>query len=502
MPRVLGPGDATVKVMRDGPGSDEPVVVGQDACYREAVPGPGGGWPASAVLQDRWAGFVQQQAARVGACAGFMSDDGAPGFRTALEEAIFSPDNAYPYRRRKVLYGYSWVTIVPPELAARLGGAAALVDCGAFHDVRELPDGSVWLRATPTINEFTGERVRAVFEALAPVLMRGRTKFMFAQKQWPPRLVEGVNAADYQQKTQRSKRAERRRGRAGSVPESAQVHAGAARRAVPVLLQNLPAGLPPGRLVIPDPQYARYTDGDQVTTPVMWVSDRPVPDAGATWARLLAEHHATRLWPLLLGAHDGAPGVPARPWHAGELAPVPHGRATEADADTILAGGWHLLTGEDVDFGPDATPPLPFPTWPGLAEPGTNAADPIRFAASHATETDITNLTGRAEPPYLGLVPASDGAAAITASGWLAPNGPAETCAVIRSWQDRFGARLISLGLDTLVLVISRPPRNLAHARHVAAEHHAFCHDLADMLPFDEYAQQLIDSPSWGFWWD
>jgi len=165
--------------------------------------------------------------------------------------------------------------------------------------------------------------------------------------------------------------------------------------------------------------------------------------------------------------------------------------------------GSHLLTGEDFDFGPDAHPALPFPRWPGLATPAQDADDTIRRAASVATETGISDLTCHTDPPYLGLVPAPDGATAITASGWLAPSGePAKDSAVIKSWQYRFGTQLISLGLDTLVLIVTKPPRSLEHARHGASEHFAFCHDLADMLAFQHYAQQLIDNPTWGFWWD
>lgn len=78
------------------------------------------------------------------------------------------------------------------------GGRGALSATGAFAEVSELPDASLWLRATPTISEFTGDRIGAVFEALAPVLVTGRTRFMFGHKQHRPRLVEGVDAADYQ----------------------------------------------------------------------------------------------------------------------------------------------------------------------------------------------------------------------------------------------------------------------------------------------------------------
>jgi hypothetical protein len=66
---------------------------------------------------------------------------------------------------------------------------------GAFCEVTELQNGAVWLRATPTIDEFTGDRIRAVFEALAPELPTGLPAI------WPSeahRIAEGVDAADYQ----------------------------------------------------------------------------------------------------------------------------------------------------------------------------------------------------------------------------------------------------------------------------------------------------------------
>jgi hypothetical protein len=84
-----------------------------------------------------------------------------------------------------------------PELASRLGGQATLVTSGAFCDVRTLPHGGLWFRATPAIGEFADERMRAVFEALAPVLLTGKSKFVGGHKHHRPRLVEGVDAAEY-----------------------------------------------------------------------------------------------------------------------------------------------------------------------------------------------------------------------------------------------------------------------------------------------------------------
>lgn len=154
-------------------------------------------WPDSPEAQDRWAELVKRHAAAIGACAGGMNDDMGWDGATALQRtaARFSlADNSTDFQ--SVLRGYSWITIVPPEAAARLGGASALTASGAFWEVIELPNGAVWLRATPTINEFTANKIWAVFETLAPELPTGVTKFRFAAESY--RLVEGVDAADYQ----------------------------------------------------------------------------------------------------------------------------------------------------------------------------------------------------------------------------------------------------------------------------------------------------------------
>ena len=75
---------------------------------------------------------------------------------------------------RDVLYRFAWVTIIPPEVAGRLGGAAGLTASGAFFEVGELPGGSVWLGATRTVEEFDQSKSEAVAAALAPVLVASR----------------------------------------------------------------------------------------------------------------------------------------------------------------------------------------------------------------------------------------------------------------------------------------------------------------------------------------
>lgn len=278
----------------------------------------------------------------------------------------------------------------------------------------------------------------------------------------------------------------------------------------------VPQGLPAGRFIVPDPT---MDEGGLVTEPVLWVSDDPVPAAGELWARLLARRKESRLWPLLLiGLY-----VPqrfaerpvsaswlrknaGRPWHSGELVPVPIEGLADLDAEKILARWWReVVTGTEedgFDFGEDALPEVPFRDWPGLAAPSAPGDDPDLFAAGLVSSPNaVSELTGREDPPYAGLVPAADGAAAIAACGWLSRAGDtAETAAVVRSWQQRFGARLCVLGFDTLAVAVAWPPQTPEHARRVAAEHLAFCKVLG--TDFDAYADGLIGDHIWRFWWD
>jgi hypothetical protein len=153
----------------------------------------------------RWAEFVRQCAIRASACYAHVSDDTEVSTGTALEQATArdlanpwfprTPEETVPHCR-EVLRGYSWVTICARELAAVLGGAPALAASGAFDEVTELPDGQVYLRATPTLAEYHGARLHRVLEVLAPVLLAGRPD----PTSWAAmngHLVPDVDAADY-----------------------------------------------------------------------------------------------------------------------------------------------------------------------------------------------------------------------------------------------------------------------------------------------------------------
>ncbi|MEU9381478.1 hypothetical protein AB0D38_11000 [Streptomyces sp. NPDC048279] len=90
-----------------------------------------------------------------------------------LEVALRRDHRKYLSESRTHLRGYSWITGMPGELAARLGGAPRLTATGAFHAVRELRGGGVLLLATETLAGYDDRAMREVFRALAPVLPPG-----------------------------------------------------------------------------------------------------------------------------------------------------------------------------------------------------------------------------------------------------------------------------------------------------------------------------------------
>jgi hypothetical protein len=83
-------------------------------------------------------------------------------------------------------------------------------------------------------------------------------------------------------------------------------------------------------------------------------------------------------------------------------------------------------------------------------------------------------------------------------------SGALPVATVLRSWEDRFGARLLRVGFAEISLLASRPPRSTAHAQRVASEHFAFCDECAGRGLHDipRITASLMESPVWTFWLD
>ncbi|GHJ47949.1 hypothetical protein Cs7R123_52910 [Catellatospora sp. TT07R-123] len=259
---------------------------------------------------------------------------------------------------------------------------------------------------------------------------------------------------------------------------------------------GLAAMLPEGRLV-----YGGEGGDDQ---PALWVGDGPAP--AGLWTALLAEHERSGLWPLLL---DHLSADARRPWDDGELWPADMSDPADLDAGALLARWWtdHTEIDEDDNLPPRERLAVTAPygqSWPGLSPALPQRHDPRRHAALCAAE-----LLSARRHLRLGLAAADHPADAITAIGWQGAanyaNDTAELSAVLRSWQDRFGAYVIGVGFAELYVSVAAPPATADEALGVAAEHFAFCPDnvwQGTATDLAEYARMLVDQPVWAFWWD
>jgi hypothetical protein len=220
-----------------------------------------------------------------------------------------------------------------------------------------------------------------------------------------------------------------------------------------------------------------------------WLSDGPA-DADL-YRRMLAEHPTTGLWPVITDA--GA-------WDDG-LSPEPVADIDVLDPLTVLEQFWAEVTpleGEEEYFGDDGLAEFaPYGrTFPGLTPAGEAMAEPATVAEWFVGELDL------GPDSRLLLAPAARGADLPAVVGWSGPinhtNQLAPLLAILRSWEDRFGVRLVRLGFDTLDLSVAAPPAN---AVQLAAEHVAFCPDNLDQA-LTEYAETIRGTNSWSFWWD
>lgn len=252
----------------------------------------------------------------------------------------------------------------------------------------------------------------------------------------------------------------------------------------------LTAPLPEGMLVWPD---ATFPQRRPHGGPAFWLSDEAHPPS--VWSALRADHARSGLWPIMLDDST-------QPWSAGLVAPEAASDIDVYDPGAFMAEVWT----DYVDAVGDDIPELaPYGRrCPGLAAPGAPQADPAAVADWYA-ERLAADTRGQTQ---IGLVAATRSADVPAIMGWQGAvnhnQWTAPLAAVLRSWEERFGVRLVRVGFNTLDLSVAAPPVTTGHALHVAAEHWAFCPDNIGQGPGDlyGYAEQIIGRNSWSFWWD
>jgi hypothetical protein len=321
-------------------------------------------------------------------------------------------------------------------------------------------------------------------------------------------------------------------------------------------LQLGPVRLPAGSRVTP------YEHSE----PVAWVTRRPVPDPGLVWTALSDLHGETDLVPVVLNDDaddyddlfmepcdvaemdrldpaallalrwqgelddddEGDPGPrfdtprtneflglrSSRIDSMGDLAKFVFGMVKMAESEEAREEVTRLNRLDREQAGPEHAEwaarsrereahraSIPFP---GLA-PGTDGS-----LSSSARTAALRSL----RPARIGLVAARRPADVPASVGWTCFDDPAYDDgirnavwigAVLRSWEHRFGARLLALGPSAVLrLLVQRPPRTFEAAEKIAAEHSAFCDECAGqgLRTVREIAPLLVDAPMWTFWWD
>jgi Domain of unknown function (DUF4253) len=250
--------------------------------------------------------------------------------------------------------------------------------------------------------------------------------------------------------------------------------------------------------------------------PVCWVTEAPV--SVGLWSNLRAEHHRSGLWPLLVFRGAGSFG-----WYAEDESSL-----ARLEPVTLMSEWWpgavRLTTFDRRILGIARQE-----EWPGLAPPGTPRIDPDLLADQIAED----RVAG--EPVRIALVPTARSADSIGLVGWTGtdyePYSPGALSAVLRTWEERFGARVIGVDSGTLWVSVAAPPTTIEDAACVAVEHFSFCPEveLPEDLPEDsddflaeatdglahafgvepdwdsgflQYASVIVDRRVWRFWWD
>ncbi|MFJ6782430.1 DUF4253 domain-containing protein [Streptomyces yangpuensis] len=266
--------------------------------------------------------------------------------------------------------------------------------------------------------------------------------------------------------------------------------------------RSLGLDLPPGEVVAGS---GRRRWG-KALEPLVWVSDDAV-GVGALAAHRGPQLAAAGLQAVLL---QDRPGL-ERWWQDREFAPERMSDPDDHHVEPVLREFWSRVVPDPEEGEEGAEIIAPFGRdWPGLAvsgpPDGPDGPDP-EVAACELADDLIER--GWLPAPRLALVPSRRGADVPTALGWGGPtnyeNDTALISVVLRSWEDRFGARLVALGFDELHLSVAVPPATTARALPVAAEHFALSPDnvwqgSGSIRAYTEEA--VTGSGHWSFWWD
>ncbi|MEN3585135.1 DUF4253 domain-containing protein [Streptomyces sp. ZYX-F-203] len=260
--------------------------------------------------------------------------------------------------------------------------------------------------------------------------------------------------------------------------------------------------LPPGRLI-------DHTYQGTWPEPLAWLADTVADGkegAARGWARSMG------LRPVLMDTEGRGGGLEDWDLMSGEVS-----YPEDMDPEEFLAHSWRRIREEGPEGQTSAVRRAgaagrdglfaPFgPRWPGLAPSARAVADP----EAHAVRVAGALVRGDAalREPRLALVPADRAADVPFAIGWAGAldheDDAGVLSAVLRSWEERFAARLVALSANRMILSVAAPPDTRETAEAVAAEHLAFCPDVITRAgDLRTHAETGVSGrPTWEFRWE
>jgi uncharacterized protein DUF4253 len=88
--------------------------------------------------------------------------------------------------------------------------------------------------------------------------------------------------------------------------------------------------------------------------------------------------------------------------------------------------------------------------------------------------------------------------------GWNECPAGAEHSAILRRWQERYAATLVTVTPDTIELGVGRPVSTREEALALAREQYVYCADIVQQgtETIEGLAATLLNASVWFFWWD
>jgi hypothetical protein len=79
-----------------------------------------------------------------------------------------------------------------------------------------------------------------------------------------------------------------------------------------------------------------------------------------------------------------------------------------------------------------------------------------------------------------------------------------EHVALMRFWQQNFGAEVVGITSDVVEMLVEFPPSNKVDALKLAKQQYLYCQDIVDQgtQTLEVLAAGLLGGTSWFFWWD